>query len=152
MVGVTVVTMFSTSIRILIGRMHSAKTVFPLDTQETRRGEGGRLKSASLSFLLALTSFLSLSLSLSVLNALQSLYLPQGACPFFYFSLLSACSVILTQLCVYICVYMCVCVCFFFCKCDRMRIYLSFVISFVAADWLLLLLLLLLALFLFVLF
>lgn len=113
-------------------------------------GEGGRLKSASLSFLLAFTSFLSLSLALSVLNALQSLYLPQGACPFFLF-LVTFCVLryFNSIVCIYTCVYVCV---FLFGKCDRMRIYLSFVISFVAADWLLLLLLLLLALFLSVLF
>lgn len=94
--------------------MHSAKTVFPLDTQETRRG-GGAIKKC-LSIFPSRSHILpfSLSLSLSVLNALQSLYLPQGACPFFYFSLLSACSVILTQLCVYIRVCMYVCVCVFF--------------------------------------
>lgn len=64
---------------ILTECMHSAKTAFPLDTQET-----GRLKSAFLS-----------SKCFAV-----SLFLTQGACPFFC-SLFSACSV--TQLCVCVC-------------------------------------------------
>lgn len=106
-----------------------------------------------LSFSLSHPSFLSLSLSLSVLNALQSLYFAAGCVSFFLF-LVTFCVLryFNSIVCIYTYVYVCVCVCFFFGKCDRMRIYLSFVISFVAADWLLLLLLLLLALFLFALF
>lgn len=56
--------------------MRGANTAFPLDTQKT-----GQLKSAFL------------------LNALQSLYLPQGACPF-----VSIRSDVLCNSIIYICV------------------------------------------------